>query len=199
MVESQIKARGIKNERILNAFLSVDRRFFVPSDFSSDAYKDSPVPIGFGQTTSQPVMIAEMLEEAKIKEGEKVLEVGAGSGYLLALLYKLGALPYGIERIKELGEKIKENLKKAGIVDIPVKIGDGTLGWKEESQFDKIIVSASASRIPEELLNQLKVEGILLAPIGSSYIQRLTIVRKTEKGLFAEQKSSCVFVPLISG
>lgn len=199
MVESQIKARGIKNERILNAFLSVDRRFFVPSDFSSDAYKDSPVPIGFGQTTSQPVMIAEMLEEAKIKEGEKVLEVGAGSGYLLALLHKLGAIPFGVERISELAERSQKNLKRAGINEIPIKVGDGTLGWKEESPFDKIIVSAAASEIPEELLEQLKVGGILLAPVGSSYIQRLTVVRKTETGFSKEHKTPCVFVPLIYG
>lgn len=199
MVESQIKARGIKDERILNAFLSVDRKFFVPLNYISEAYKDSPIPIGFGQTTSQPAMIADILNEAEIEEGDKVLEVGAGSGYLLALLLKLGASPYGVERIKELADRIQENLRRAGLNEIPVKVGDGTLGWEENSPFDKIIISAASSKIPDELLNQLKMGGVLLAPIGGSQIQQLTIVRKTEKGLIEEKKTPCVFVPLISG
>jgi len=198
MVESQIKARGIGDERILRAFLEVDRKYFVPKEYISEAYDDHPVSIGYCQTISQPVMVAEMLVEAKINEGEKVLEVGAGSGYLLALLYKLGAIPFGIERIEELGRRILENLKNAGIPEIPVKIGDGALGWKEMSPFDKIIVSAAAPSIPKELINQLKTGGLIVAPIGSQHIQMLTVLKKTEEGTQTEQKTPCVFVPLIS-
>ncbi|MFB3851916.1 MAG: protein-L-isoaspartate(D-aspartate) O-methyltransferase [Acidobacteriota bacterium] len=198
MVESQIKARGIGDERIHRAFLEVDRRFFVPEEYISKSYGDHPVSIGSGQTISQPAMVAEMLWEAQIKEGDKVLEVGSGSGYVLALLYKLGANPFGIERIEELARKIPQNLKKAGIPEIPVKIGDGALGWGENSPFDKIIVSAAAPYIPKQLIKQLKTGGIIVAPIGSKYIQRLTVLKKSDEGTQTEQKTPCVFVPLIS-
>lgn len=198
MVESQIKARGIGDERIHRAFLEVDRRCFVPEEYILKSYGDHPVSIGSGQTISQPAMVAEMLWEAQIKEGDKVLEVGSGSGYVLALLYKLGANPFGIERIEELARKIPQNLKKAGIPEIPVKIGDGALGWGENSPFDKIIVSAAAPYIPKQLIKQLKTGGIIVAPIGSKYIQRLTVLKKSDEGTQTEQKTPCVFVPLIS-
>lgn len=198
MVQNQIKSRGIEDERIIRSFLEVDRRFFIPEEYRSESYEDHPVSIGYGQTISQPVMVAEMLWEAQIKEGDKVLEVGAGSGYVLALLYKLGANPFGIERIEELAREIPENLKNAGIPEIPIKIGDGALGWEENSPFDKIIVSAAAQSIPKQLIKQLKTGGLIVAPIGSQYIQRLTILKKTEEGIQTEQKTPCVFVPLIS-
>ncbi|MCX7829830.1 MAG: protein-L-isoaspartate(D-aspartate) O-methyltransferase [Acidobacteria bacterium] len=197
MVESQIKARGIENEKILLAFAEVDRKCFVPEEYISESYEDHPISIGFGQTISQPAMVAEMLSEANIDEGNRVLEVGAGSGYVLALLHKLGAIPFGVERIKDHAQRIPKNFRKAGVPEIPVKIGDGTKGWKEKSPFDRIIVSAASSDIPEELIKQLTVGGILVAPIGSSYVQRLTVATKTEKGLKIEQKTPCVFVPLI--
>lgn len=198
MVENQIKERKIGDERIHRAFLEVDRRFFIPEENISKSYQDHPVSIGWGQTISQPAMVAEMLWEAKIKEGDKVLEVGAGSGYVLALLHKLGAIPFGIERIAELARKIPDNLRKAGIPEIPIKTGDGTRGWKENCPFDKIIVSAATPFIPKELVKQLKVGGIIVAPVGSQHIQRLTVLKKTEKGTETEQKTPCVFVPLIS-
>lgn len=198
MIENQLRARGIKDGKILQAFFDVDRKFFVPKEYLDKAYGDHPVPIGYGQTISQPLMVAEMLCEAKIKEGHKVLEIGSGSGYVLALLFKLGAVPYGIERIRELAEKIPLNLQKAGILEIEVKIGDGTFGWIEKSPFDRIILSAASLKVPEKVLEQLKEGGIIVAPLGQSYMQRLTIIKKTEKGFEKEEKTPCVFVPLIS-
>lgn len=198
MIENQLRARGIKDEKILQAFSDVDRKFFVPKEYLDRAYGDHPVSIGYDQTISQPLIVAEMLCEAKIKEGHKVLEIGAGSGYVLALLFKLGAVPYGIERIRELAKKIPLNLQQAGIPEIEVKIGDGTFGWIEKSPFDRIIISAASSKVPEKVLEQLKEGGIIVAPLGPSYMQRLTIIKKTEKGFEKEEKTPCVFVPFIS-
>jgi protein-L-isoaspartate(D-aspartate) O-methyltransferase len=198
MLKKQIMLRGIGDERVWKAFEEVDRVNFVPESEKETAYEDKPLSIGFGQTTSQPVMIAEMLAELDIQKGDKVLEVGAGSGYLLALLYRLGAKPYGIERIEELAGKIHSNLERDSIPKLPVKTGDGSIGWQEESPFDKIIISAAAPTVPAELTDQLKPGGIMVAPIGNPSLQRLTVIRKDKKGTITlEQKTLCVFVPLI--
>lgn len=197
MVRKQIIERNIGDEKIHKAFLEVDRLLFVPKEYRNLAYNDSPVPIGYGQTISQPAMVAEMLSECKIEEENKVLEVGSGSGYVLALLYKLKAIPFGIERIKGLAEKIEDNLKNAGIYGVKIKLGDGSLGWEEYSPFDRIIVSASTPKIPEPLIQQLKDGGILVAPVGGDYLQYLTILKKNKDKIDVEKKTPCIFVPLL--
>ena len=197
MLKRQIVLRGIGDEKVWKAFENVDRASFVPGDDKESAYEDRPLSIGFGQTTSQPAMIAEMLAEMDIQKGDKVLEVGAGSGYLLALLYRLGANPYGIERIEALAKRINDNLEKEGIPPLPVKTGDGSAGWIEEHPFDKIVISAAAPTVPPVLIDQLKVGGIMVAPIGNSSLQRLTVIRKRRETLIVEEKTLCVFVPLI--
>jgi protein-L-isoaspartate(D-aspartate) O-methyltransferase len=197
MLKRQIVLRGIGDESVWKAFEQVDRANFVPESEKATAYEDRPLSIGFGQTTSQPAMIAEMLAELYIQKGDKILEVGAGSGYLLALLYRLGAKPYGIERIDELAGRINDNLGKDGIPELPVKSGDGTVGWAEEGPFDKIVVSAAAPTVPPELTDQLKVGGIMVAPIGNPSLQRLTVIKKSREGLTIEEKTLCVFVPLV--
>lgn len=198
MVKTQIIDRKIGDEKIHKAFLEVDRIHFVPEAYRGMAYEDHPLSIGYGQTISQPAMVAEMLYEAQIEKGMKVLEIGSGSGYVLALLYKLGAIPYGVERIEELAKRIKENLKKAGIPEIPVKIGDGAYGFKEFSPYDRIIISAATNKIPEPLFDQLKVGGLLVAPVGGDFWQKLTIFKKEEKEIKVIEKGGCVFVPLIT-
>jgi protein-L-isoaspartate(D-aspartate) O-methyltransferase len=198
MVQNQIISRKIGDEKIHRAFLEVERANFVRDEDKKFAYQDSPLSIGFGQTISQPAMVAEMLYEAKIEEGQKVLEVGSGSGYLLALLHRLKAIPYGVERIKELAEKIEKNLAKEGIMVIKVKIGDGYFGWKEYSPFDRIIVSAATPKIPEPLIDQLKIGGILVAPVGLESVQYLTVLKKDKDEIKIEKKTPCVFVPLIT-
>jgi len=198
MLEKQIRLRGIGDSRVWKAFELVDRANFVPDSEKDYAYEDRPIPIGYGQTTSQPAMIAEMLAEMDVREGEKVLEVGAGSGYLLALLYRLGAKPYGIERIEELASGINGHLEKEKIPPLPLKTGDGSIGWQEEAPFDKIVISAAAPTLPPELADQLKAGGIMVAPIGNRSLQRLTVIRKNREGVITvEQKTLCVFVPLV--
>ncbi|HNQ79229.1 MAG TPA: protein-L-isoaspartate(D-aspartate) O-methyltransferase [Acidobacteriota bacterium] len=198
MLDRQIRLRGIGDSRVWKAFEMVDRANFVPESEKDYAYQDRPLSIGYGQTTSQPAMIAEMLAELEIGEGEKVLEVGAGSGYLLALLYRLGANPYGIERIEELASRINGHLEKEKIPTLPIRTGDGSIGWQEEAPFDKIIISAASQIVPPELTDQLRPGGTMVAPIGNKSLQRLTVIRKDKDGnITVEQKTLCVFVPLV--
>lgn len=197
MVREQLQRRGIRSWRVLGAFLRVDRRCFLPPASAHLAWGDHPVPIGQGQTISQPFMVAIMLELLKVRRGQKVLEVGAGSGYVLALLRALGALPFGVEWHPALADRIARNLEAASISGVAVRCGDGSLGWPEEAPFDRVLVSAACPDIPPPLLKQLAPGGILLAPVNEGYGQVVVRLTKGPGGLEEEYFDRCVFVPLL--
>lgn len=197
MVRRQIYGRGIRSRRVLRAFLSVDRSFFVPVRFTTDAYGDHPVPIPGGQTISQPYMVAVMLDALEVGPGMKVLELGAGSGYVLALLDAMKAIPFGIEWHGELEAALRRNLASAGCGVVRLRIGDGGLGWPEEAPFDRVLISAACPRVPEPLLSQLADGGVLLAPVDDGGGQILLRYRKEGGRLETEALDRCVFVPLL--
>lgn len=192
----------LRTPRIIDAFRKVPRHEFLPEKMRGDAYLDHPLPIGHGQTISAPSMIAIMLEVLQPEEGDKVLEIGTGSGYNAALIAeiigKTGGI-YTIERLKEIAELGEENLRKAGYEWVNVVVGDGTQGYEEEAPWDKILVTACAPKIPEPLVNQLKIGGKMAAPVGQNYMaQTLTLLEKTGENETSIQKhGGCAFVPLI--
>ena len=197
MVEEQIIARGIKDERIISAFLEIPREEFVPCEFRDLAYRDFPLSIGCGQTISQPYMVALMTEVLSPLPGEKILEVGTGSGYQSAILAYLGAKVFTVERISELAKKAQETLARLGYY-VQIKVGDGTLGWKEEAPFTGIIVTAGVDKIPPPLMEQLAVGGRMVIPLGGRLSQVLTKIEKfAENNLGKEEICSCIFVPLL--
>ena len=195
MVEEQIRARGIKDPRVLAAMEKVPRHEFVPAQFRADAYADQPLPIGMGQTISQPYIVAYMTEQLKLKGDEKVLEIGTGSGYQAAVLAQLAREVYTIEIIPELGKRAAETLKRLGYRNVHVRIGDGYRGWPEQAPFDAIIITAAPEQIPEPLIAQLKEGGRMILPVGDVY-QELVLVTKTAKGLHRERKIPVRFVPM---
>lgn len=197
MVENQIKRRGIQDPLILQAMRKVPRHEFVLSENIAAAYGDYPLPIGHGQTISQPYMVACMTEAMKLRGGEKVLEVGTGSGYQAAVLAEIAGEVYTIERHAALADRAQEILKELGYINVHVSPGDGTLGWEEKAPFDGIIVTAGAPSVPESLKSQLRDGGRLIIPVGSRFMQSL--LRITRKGELFEQENllGCVFVPLI--
>ena len=197
MVEEQIIARGIKDKKVISAFLKVPREEFVPEDLKKYAYIDSPLSIGEGQTISQPYIVALMTEALKLKGGEKVLEIGTGSGYQSAILAEIGCEVYSVERIESLAKKAENILRKLGY-NVKIKIGDGTLGWKEYSPYDRIIVTAAGPKIPDTLLFQLSEnEGRLIMPVGDRFFQDLILVIKRGKEIEKINLGGCQFVPLI--
>jgi len=197
MVKNQLLKRGIKNKKVIEAFLNVPRHLFIPEEFRKSAYLDSPVSIGEGQTISQPYIVALMTELLEIKDNDKILEVGTGSGYQSAILSYMGAKVYSIERIEKLAKRAKEVLDSLGY-KVNIKIGDGTLGWEEEALFDKIIVTAASPTISPHWKSQLKIFGRIVLPLGEGFYQDLVVVDKISESEF-NQKSicGCVFVPLI--
>ena len=199
MVREHLRRRGITSRRVLGAFLRVDRRFFVPGERERDAYGDYPLPIGCGQTVSQPYMVAIMLEALDVHRGMRVLEIGAGSGYVLALLRAEGAVPYGVEYLPDLAARIPFRLRTAGLPDVAVRCGDGGEGWPEEAPYDRILVSAACPEVPPPLLEQLRPGGILVAPVDSPYggAQVLRRMTKLQRGVSVENLDGCVFVPLL--
>lgn len=198
MVRRQIAGRGIRSPRVLKAFLRVDRLHFVPPGARGVAYGDHPVSIGSGQTVSQPYMVALMLDHLRLERGQKVLEVGCGSGYALALLWAAGSRPFGIEWNPALLAAARENLRAAGIPDLPLRAGDGALGWPEEAPFQRILVSAACPAPPPPLLDQLAPGGLFLAPVADGEGQVLLRLRKEAGGAFrSETLERCVFVPLL--
>ncbi|GAB4229836.1 MAG: protein-L-isoaspartate(D-aspartate) O-methyltransferase [Acidobacteriota bacterium] len=196
MVQEQIAARGVRNPAVLAAFLKVPRHRFVPRDWRAQAYRDGPLPIGRGQTISQPYMVAVMTELADVQPGHKVLEVGTGSGYQAAILAELGADVYSVERIPELAERARKLLEELGY-HVHIKVADGSLGWPEEAPFDRIIVTAGAPRIPDPLVEQLAEGGRLVIPVDDGFSQILCVADKTAGGLHVEHHDRCAFVPLI--
>lgn len=196
MVEEQLKPRGISSPRVLAAFTQVPREIFVLPEKKAQAYEDFPLSIGLGQTISQPFMVALMTQLLDPQPGEKILEIGTGSGYQTAILSCLGAKVWTVERLKLLAERAQDNLSQAGY-KVFVKVGDGSLGWKEESPFDKIAVTAAAPSIPPPLLDQLKEGGKLVIPRGGLVFQNLVVVRKEKEIVKEEDVCRCIFVPLV--
>jgi len=197
MVEEQLSRRGIKDQRVLDAFRKVERHKFVPKDFENTAYSDFPITIGEGQTISQPYIVALMTECLRLTGREKVLEIGTGSGYQTAILAELARDVYSIERFRSLSSKAKTTLHELGYKNIILKVRDGTLGWKEKSPFDRIIITAASPRVPLPLAEQLKPNAKLILPLGEKFSQVLTIFENIDNKLDSRQICSCVFVPLI--
>jgi len=180
MVETQIKARGLKDERVIKAMLKVPRHLFVDEALRDQAYGDFPLPIGEGQTISQPYIVALMTEALELKGNERVLEIGTGSGYQTAILAELALWVYTIERFPMLLERAKKVLKELGYKNISFKLDDGTLGWKEASPFDAIIVTAASPDIPPPLVEQLAEGGRMVIPVGDEFSQ--TLIKGVKKG-----------------
>ncbi len=197
MVDEQLLQRGIKDKKVLWAFYKVERHRFVPEDISDSAYADFPLAIGEGQTISQPYMAALMTECLALSGSERVLEIGTGSGYQSAILAQLCKEVFSLERIGSLAKRTEALLKELGYANIKIKIGDGTLGWLEESPFDRIIITAAASEVPLPLTEQLKDGGKTILPLGEASSQILTVISKKEGRLELSQICPCVFVPLI--
>ena len=181
MVETQIKARGVKNPRVLSALLKVERHRFVPEENLNSAYSDQPLPIGEGQTISQPYIVALMTELLDLKGDEKVLEIGTGSGYQAAILAELSKEVYTIEIIDSLASMSKNRLLELGYQNIQVKAGDGYLGWPEFAPFDAIIVTAAPDHIPKPLIEQLKEGGRMVVPVGTHTQELKKIVKRSGK------------------
>jgi len=197
MVQEQLKARDIVDKKVLAAFEKVPRHCFVSEAFQKNAYADYPLPIGEEQTISQPYMVALMTQLLKLTGTQKVLEIGTGCGYQTAILAELAKEVYSIERFESLADNAKGVLAKLGYANIKIKSGDGTLGWPEESPFDRIIITAAGSIIPQPLIEQLKDEGILVIPLGETFSQVLTVAHKNNDKIDLERICGCVFVPLI--
>ena len=195
MVEQQVAARGIHDLRLLDALRAVPRHLFVPEEGRSRAYDDRPLPIGHGQTISQPYIVALMTELAQVEPGDRVLEIGTGSGYQAAVLAALGCKVFTIEIVKPLAERAAASLTALGYTSITVRAGDGYVGWPEEAPFDAILVTAAPPRIPAPLLEQLGEGGHLVVPIGED-LQHLTVVRRTRDGLERRIVLPVRFVPM---
>ncbi len=197
MVENQLILRGIRDERVLSAMRKVPRHLFVPEHIRHNAYDDMALPIGDGQTISQPFMVALMTELLEPNSNDKVLEIGTGSGYQAAVLAEIVREVFTIERVGTLAERAKALLAELGYSNIHVVVGDGTRGIESEAPFDKIIITAASPDVPEPLIKQLSEDGILVAPVGDRFSQIL-IKGKKKKGVFSKEFSvPCVFVPLI--
>jgi protein-L-isoaspartate(D-aspartate) O-methyltransferase len=197
MVKTQLIPRGIKDERVLAAMKKVPRHLFVDEPMQHRAYDDSAIPIGEGQTISQPYMVAVMTEFLELKGTEKVLEIGTGSGYQAAVLAELAKEIYTVERVAVLAERAEERYRELGYANIRVKVADGTLGWPDASPFDRIIITAGTPKVPAPLLQQLADQGILIAPVGDRFSQQIIKVKKTGDTIVEEYLTPCVFVPLI--
>ncbi len=196
MVDTQIVARGVKDPRVIKAMLEVPRHLFVPTEYIDQAYEDYPLPIGYGQTISQPYMVAVMTELLELDETHRVLEIGTGSGYQTAILATIAREVYTVERVPELSERAKRILEKLGFDNVKFKVGDGSLGWPEYSPYDRIVVTAAAPEIPEPLKDQLKDEGIIVIPIGGRYGQVLVKGIKKDSRIVTQELFPCAFVPL---
>ncbi|HOT05406.1 MAG TPA: protein-L-isoaspartate(D-aspartate) O-methyltransferase [Atribacter sp.] len=198
MVEKQIKQRGVVDPQLLDAMLKVPRHLFVPENLVSLAYNDTPLPIGYGQTISQPYIVALMTDSLKVEEGFKVLEIGTGSGYQAAVLAEIGCQVFTVEVIKILADTAQERLKSLGYPEINVRWGDGYFGWKEEAPFDSIIVTCAIDHVPPPLIEQLKEGGKMVIPVGPPYsLQTLWLFTKEKDQLTSENLGGVIFVPLL--
>jgi protein-L-isoaspartate(D-aspartate) O-methyltransferase len=197
MVADQLEARGIVDRRVLDAMARVPREAFVDEPDRKRAYLDMPLRIGYGQTISQPYMVALICEAADVHEGDKVLDIGTGSGYQAAVLAEMGADVHTVERIPELAERARERLAAAGYPDVVVHVGDGSLGLPVEAPFDAIVVAAAAPNVPMALYEQLVPRGRLVVPVGGPEGQRLEVVVRSPEGPAITRSVPCRFVPLL--
>jgi len=196
MVRTQIEARGITNRNVIDAMLKVERHKFVPFSVASLAYDDSPLPIGFSQTISQPYIVAFMTQAVNPRKGDKILEIGTGSGYQAAVLAHIVDHVYTVEIVSQLGERAKKDLSAMGYTNVSVKVGDGYNGWPEHAPFDGIVVTAAPDFIPSPLFEQLKEGGKMVIPVGKpSSVQELLIVEKRNGKMVKRSVMSVRFVP----
>jgi protein-L-isoaspartate(D-aspartate) O-methyltransferase len=197
MVESQLRARGIRDERVLAAMSHVPRHEFVPVEFRDQVYEDHPIPIGEGQTVSQPYIVAIMLQALALDPSDTVLEIGTGSGYQTALLAELTRQVYSVERHASLARRAEATLRRLGYSNVQVLLGDGTNGLPDHAPFDAIVVSAAAPQIPPPLFEQLCDGGRMVIPVGPAPAQELQLVRKKAGQPVISSLEGCRFVPLI--
>jgi len=198
MVERQLRGRDIKDKRVLAAMSKIERHVFVPESVRQYSYSDRALPIGFGQTISQPYMVAVMTQSLGLKGNETVLEIGTGSGYQAAVLSELAKAVYTIEIIEGLGKRAAKVLQEHGFGNVKVKIGDGFEGWPEHAPYDGILVTCAVNKIPKPLIEQLKIGGRMVLPIGETLrYQKLKVLIKGEHGKMREEYIlDCVFVPM---
>lgn len=196
MVEQQLIARGISDQRVLAAFQKVARHKFVPEKYHDRAYGDYPLPIGLEQTISQPYMVALMTQSLGLKPEATVLEIGTGSGYQAAILAELAVRVFSVERVPELAEQASRRLADLDYQNIQIKIADGTCGWPEFAPYDGILVAAGAPAVPQPLIDQLKMEKTLVIPLGNNFTQTLTAIKKRPDKTETRQLCGCIFVPL---
>jgi protein-L-isoaspartate(D-aspartate) O-methyltransferase len=197
MVETQLVPRGIRDERVLAVMREIPRHLFVGPGMEASAYGDFALPIGEGQTISQPYMVALMTEQLGLAGGEKVLEVGTGSGYQAAILSRLSDRVFSVERVVPLARRARRVLDDLGVSNVSVRVGDGTIGWKEFAPFDRIMVTAGAPEIPQSLVDQLADPGVMVIPVGGHGFQQLKVVTKREGAVTETNAGGCVFVPLV--
>jgi protein-L-isoaspartate(D-aspartate) O-methyltransferase len=197
MVEKQVHGRGVMDKSVLEAMMKVERHIFVPDELCDMAYEDTPVPIKFDQTVSQPYIVGFMTEALKISPKDKILEIGTGSGYQSAILGELAREVYTIEVVRPLGEQATERLEKLGYKNVHVRIGDGYKGWPEEAPFDAIIATAAPLDVPDTLVSQLKIGGRMIIPVGSVF-QELFLITRNEKGYDKQPLLPVKFVPMIT-
>jgi protein-L-isoaspartate(D-aspartate) O-methyltransferase len=200
MVDSQIRSRGVRDERVLRAMEKIPRHLFIDEGLIDQAYNDNPLPIGEKQTISQPYIVALMTEALELKGREKVLELGTGSGYQAAILAELADRVFTIERIASLAQKARKLLESLNYYNVVIRVGDGTYGWREESPFDAIAVSAGSPSIPRMLVEQLAIGGRLVIPVGGRYSQsliKLTRLSENPDDVKKEDLGGCRFVSLI--
>ncbi len=197
MIDSHLRGRDIHDRRVLDAMERLPREYFLPEKYASNAYDDNPLPIGMGQTISQPYIVALMTQCLELSGSEEVLEIGTGSGYQCAVLTALAARVYTMERFNELSEQAQAALGELDCGNIEFAVGDGSCGWPGDKQFDRIIVTAAVPHIPEPLKDQLKEDGLLIAPVGGQYSQELIVAKKHHGHLTTKTICGCRFVKLI--
>jgi len=200
MVSEQIEARGVRNRQVLGVMRTLPRHLFVPPELASQAYRDHPLPIGRGQTISQPYIVALMSELLEVERTHKVLEIGTGSGYQAAVLAEMAGTVYSMEIVAPLGEQAAKLLKSLGHQNVEVKIGNGYAGWPEKAPFDRIILTAAPPEIPQALIDQLKPGGRMVAPVGDGpFGQDLVVLEKSAAGKVTRKKVLAVsFVPMVN-
>ncbi len=200
MVREQLAARGLRDPRILAAMGRVPRHAFVPAGVQAQAYDDGALPIGYGQTISQPFIVALMTLAVDPKPGDRVLEIGTGSGYQAAVLSGLVAEVYSVEIVAPLARRAEADLRRLGYANVRVRAGDGHLGWPEAAPFDAILVTCAPDSIPQPLVDQLKVGGRMIIPVGPAWeAQELVLLRKTSRGLERQRVLPVRFVPMVKG
>ena len=196
MVDEQLRARGIRDARVLEAMSRVPRHVFVPESERDEAYGDYPLPIGHGQTISQPYIVAFMSEALQLEPAHRVLEIGTGSGYQAAVLAELAGEVYTIEIIGELAARADATLREAGYRNVTVRTGNGYLGWPEHAPYDRIMVTAAPDQVPQALVDQLKIGGLMAIPVGTAGFQELRVLKRTESGLETLATLPVRFVPM---